>query len=116
MQSTKRNSNGKENETKKDMQHDLKLCGKKGKIYEAGVALTEDPEATTTICPKENLQQCKHCGRNDHQQKTTPSVHSFKAKCIILALAGTHMEADTLLANTPQKDTFASSVVSIGLQ
>ena len=26
------------------------------------------------------------------------------------------MEADTLLANTPQKDTFASSVASIGLQ
>ena len=80
MQSTKRNSNGKENETNKDMQHDLKLCGKNGKIHEAGVALTEDPEAATTIRAKENLQQCKHCGRNDHQQKSNALCPFFQSK------------------------------------
>ena len=116
MQSTKRNSkNGKENETKKYMQHDLKLCGKNGKIYEAGVALTEDPEATTTIRPNENPQQCKHCGRNDHQRKSNALCPFFQGK-VHCSSTGTEMLADTVRASTKKYDTCVSSGASVGLQ
>ena len=64
MQSTRRNSNGRENETKKlhaarfETVRQERQDKKSGKTYGAGVALTEEPEATTTI--RKSNAQCKH--------------------------------------------------------
>ena len=65
MQPTKPgNPNGKGNETKKCIPHNLKQSNKKGKTHGSGVALTESHETERKV--NMIIGHCKHCGRNDH--------------------------------------------------
>ena len=85
VQPTRRNSIGKGNETKKFMLHDLKLSNKKGTTIKlerltalAGVAKLEDQDKEATT--KNANAQCKHCGRNDHQRKSSKLCPFFQGK------------------------------------
>ena len=70
---------------------------KSGKTCGAGVALTEEPEATTTI--RKSNAQCKHCGRNDHQRKSN-TLCPFLEDKVHRSSTGTKMLPDTVPANT----------------
>ena len=83
---------------------------KSGKTCGAGVALTEEPEATTTI--RKSNAQCKHCGRNDHQRKSN-TLCPFLEDKVHRSSTGTKMLPDTVPANTHKNVTCVSSV---GLQ
>jgi hypothetical protein len=107
MQSTQRNSNGKENKTKIpaaqfETSRQERQVYKSGKTFRAGVALTGDPEVTTTAIRKANVQ-CKQCGHNDHQRKSNAPFPFFQVN-LHYRSTGTHMLEDTVLvANTPKR-------------
>ena len=86
---------------------------KSGKTYGAGVALTEEPEATTAI--RKSNAQCKPCSQNDHQQKSNALCPFFQGK-VNCSSTGMEMLADTVPANTHKNVACVSSVASVGLQ
>ena len=51
---------------------------KTGKTYSSGVALLEDQDQEATT--KNANAQCKHCGRNDHQRKSSKLCPFFQGK------------------------------------
>ena len=51
---------------------------KTGKTYSSGVALLEDQDQEATT--KNANAQCKHCGRNDHQRKSSILFPFFQGK------------------------------------
>ncbi len=51
---------------------------KTGKTYSSGVALLEDQDQDATT--KNANAQCKHCGRNDHQRKSSTLCPFFQGK------------------------------------
>ncbi len=75
-------------EAVKQERHDNKT----GKTcYSSEVALLEDQDQEATT--KNANAQCKHCVRNDHHRKssTDQSVHSFKAKRIVVPVLVLHV-------------------------
>jgi hypothetical protein len=72
-----------------------------GKTYSSGVALLEDQDQDATT--KNANAQCKHCGRNDHQRKSSAICPFFQGKADYISTGTTDMVADTVPANTPKK-------------
>jgi hypothetical protein len=88
------------------MLHDLKLSNNKGMTIKlerltalAGVAKLEDQDQEATT--KNANAQCKHCGRNDHQRKSSTLCPFFQGKA-------NH--------STGTGITFASSLAGVSLQ
>jgi ribosomal protein L37AE/L43A len=92
---------------------------KSGKAYSSGVVLRREQQETT----RKGTNVCNHCGRNDHQRKSSNLCPFNAGKVHSTASSGMHTMPDDQLpsvdivpANTQENVTCASSVARLALQ